>query len=254
MRTSSDNGDFALTIPVGTANSRTNGQLAGSALSASAVSEPIEPSIVLIEQRIFVRDCLARCLRTATGQNVVSYANVEEWLDDANAVSSSLVVMCIPGDLKSPSAQRELAQLPTVAQRLPTVVLSDFDDVDHVVDVLSRGAQGCIPTSLPLDVAIEALRLVKAGGAFVPAGSLMAARRSAETGSSTRQSAVSMFTARETAVVHALRRGRANKMIAHELNMRESTVKVHVRHIMKKLGAKNRTEVALMAAGILDAK
>jgi DNA-binding NarL/FixJ family response regulator len=46
--------------------------------------------------------------------------------------------------------------------------------------------------------------------------------------------------------VEALRRGKANKIIAYELNMRESTVKVHVRNIMKKLKAKNRTEVAFL--------
>jgi len=47
-------------------------------------------------------------------------------------------------------------------------------------------------------------------------------------------------------VVRALCRGKANKVIAYELNMCESTVKVHVRNIMKKLKAKNRTEVAVM--------
>ena len=40
-------------------------------------------------------------------------------------------------------------------------------------------------------------------------------------------------------------------MIAFELKMRESTVKVHVRNIMKKLNAKNRTEVAFMANELL---
>jgi len=53
-----------------------------------------------------------------------------------------------------------------------------------------------------------------------------------------------MFTARQTAVIAALRQGKQNKIIAHELNMRESTVKVHVRNIMQKLKATNRTEVA----------
>ena len=46
------------------------------------------------------------------------------------------------------------------------------------------------------------------------------------------------------AVVNALRQGKANKTIAFELNMCESTVKVHVRNIMRKLKATNRTEVA----------
>ena len=53
-----------------------------------------------------------------------------------------------------------------------------------------------------------------------------------------------IFTTRQTSVAKALRQGKANKIIAYELNMCESTVKVHVRHIMKKLGATNRTEVA----------
>ena len=53
-----------------------------------------------------------------------------------------------------------------------------------------------------------------------------------------------MFTLRQAEVVQALRRGKANKIIAYELNLRESTVKVHIRNIMKKLKATNRTEVA----------
>ncbi|WP_136625483.1 response regulator transcription factor, partial [Mesorhizobium norvegicum] len=53
-----------------------------------------------------------------------------------------------------------------------------------------------------------------------------------------------MFTIREAAVVEALKKGKANKIIAYELNLCESTVKVHIRNIMKKLKATNRTEVA----------
>jgi DNA-binding NarL/FixJ family response regulator len=61
-----------------------------------------------------------------------------------------------------------------------------------------------------------------------------------------------MFTARQAAVIEALRRGKANKIIAYELNLRESTVKVHVRNIMKKLHATNRTEVAYLASRLLN--
>ena len=44
--------------------------------------------------------------------------------------------------------------------------------------------------------------------------------------------------------MEALQRGKANKIIAYEPKMRESTGKVHVRNIMKKLHATNRMEVA----------
>jgi DNA-binding NarL/FixJ family response regulator len=52
--------------------------------------------------------------------------------------------------------------------------------------------------------------------------------------------------------VDALRRGKANKIIAYELNMKESTVKVHVRNIMKKLRATNRTQVAYIANRLIN--
>ena len=60
-----------------------------------------------------------------------------------------------------------------------------------------------------------------------------------------------IFTTRQAAVVEAVRQGKANKIIAYELNMRESTVKVHVRNIMKKLKAGNRTEVAYIASKLI---
>src|SRR4029077_7890607 len=57
---------------------------------------------------------------------------------------------------------------------------------------------------------------------------------------------------RELAVVRAIQQGKSNKVIAYHLNMRESTVKVHIRHIMKKLKAKNRTDVAIKARTVLS--
>jgi DNA-binding NarL/FixJ family response regulator len=53
------------------------------------------------------------------------------------------------------------------------------------------------------------------------------------------------LTARERDIMRCLREGRQNKFIAHELGISESTVKVHLRNIMKKLHASNRTQVAL---------
>jgi DNA-binding NarL/FixJ family response regulator len=47
--------------------------------------------------------------------------------------------------------------------------------------------------------------------------------------------------------VRAIQQGKPNKVIAYELNMCLSTVKVHVRNTMRKLGAKNRTDVAMVA-------
>jgi DNA-binding NarL/FixJ family response regulator len=53
------------------------------------------------------------------------------------------------------------------------------------------------------------------------------------------------LTARERQVLERLQLGASNKLIARQLNLRESTVKVHIRRIMRKLGAVNRTQAAL---------
>jgi DNA-binding CsgD family transcriptional regulator len=55
-------------------------------------------------------------------------------------------------------------------------------------------------------------------------------------------------TARQKAVLELLRRGDTNKGIARRLGMREGTVKVHVRQIMRKFGVTNRTQVAVVCA------
>jgi DNA-binding NarL/FixJ family response regulator len=65
-------------------------------------------------------------------------------------------------------------------------------------------------------------------------------------------SPASCFTPREQQVVAALQRGLSNKIIAADLGMSENTVKVHVRHVMRKLRASNRTQAALMCRAQLE--
>ncbi len=194
-------------------------------------------SVFIIERRTFFRECLTRSLRSVPGCNPVSFASVDSWLTEGGrADGRSLIVLCAGGRGKDQEIQRQIGLLSQKTGDAPTILLSDVEEPDYIVDILRNGARGYIPTSVPFDVVIEAMRFVLAGGVFVPASSLIAAQRSN-----------GIFTARQSAVVEAVRHGKANKTIAHELNMHESTVKVHVRNIMKKLKAKNRTEVAIMA-------
>jgi DNA-binding NarL/FixJ family response regulator len=94
----------------------------------------------------------------------------------------------------------------------------------------------------PLNMAVEGLRLVLAGGTIAPRALGGAGRYAVRS-----DVPEASFTARELEVLEALCMGRANKIIGHDLNMCENTVKVHVRNIMRKLNAKNRTEVAYLA-------
>ena len=203
-------------------------------------------SIVLIESRPLVRQCLTQALAGALGQIVKCYPSVPDWLSCCDGVEADLVVLCVAasGGAAEVDVAALLAQL---AERWRTVVLSDIETPKQILEVIERGARGYIPTSLTLSVMVEALRLVQAGAVFIPADALLAAQRDRNRDPVPSCQSLGLFTVRQAAVAEALRRGKSNKIIAYELNLRESTVKVHVRNIMKKLKAKNRTEVAYIA-------
>ena len=65
--------------------------------------------------------------------------------------------------------------------------------------------------------------------------------------------ALDHLTASERSVLALLREGKPNKLIALQLNIQESTVKVHVRSILRKLGASNRTHAAVIIDHLLMA-
>ncbi|MGQ0680826.1 LuxR C-terminal-related transcriptional regulator [Bradyrhizobium sp.] len=178
--------------------------------------------------------------------DVFSFSSVAEWLTSeiANAVHAAVIIVVIDGINESSAA--DLDFLETNAATIPVVIVSDADDLNHIIRVLKSGVRGYIPTSLSFNVAVEAVRLVKAGGVFIPASSIVPdGEETARTRTST------LLTHRQLEVVEEIRSGKANKQIAYDLNMSEHTVKVHLRHIMRKLNARNRTEVAVRSGNFL---
>jgi DNA-binding NarL/FixJ family response regulator len=205
--------------------------------------------VVVIERRALVRECLMRCLASALNCPVVAFPTVGAWIE-SKSTAASIVLLSTAANLKDPDTDREVDLLLRACDSVPVILISDAEeDPARIADALQKGTRAYIPASVSLEVAIEALRLVWAGGSFVPASSFMAVSKSINCGAN-KPARDRMFTERQAAVVDALRQGKANKIIAYELNMRESTVKVHVRNIMKKLRARNRTEVAFMASNM----
>ncbi|MGD9828965.1 MAG: LuxR C-terminal-related transcriptional regulator [Hyphomicrobiaceae bacterium] len=213
-----------------------------------------ELALAVVERRPLARDCLLTSIHDHTGWSVRGFADAEDWLADAKAGAVDVVLLSFA---ESPKLETMIAVLKAIAPRAPGVrpiVLCDNDKLDLIMQTIEGGAAGYIPTSLPLDVAIEAIRLVRAGGVYLPASSLFTVRKAGGLPKPTPHALVGIFTARQAAVVDGLCKGKLNKVIAHELKMRESTVKVHVRNIMKKLNARTRTEVAYIVNDLLNAE
>jgi len=215
-------------------------------------------SIGLVDPKPLTRRSIADILATAFPEHVIMAASTcEELLKVGNGRigGPALVVVYIrSAGLTATSVQGALDLLRTRLPDTPAVVLSDRDDIDEVNRALSEGVRGYIPTSVECEVAIAALRLIGAGGTFVPADALRSATPKHDSGLEGErwgQSHALPLTPRELSVIDLLREGKPNKLIAAQLEMQESTVKVHVRNILKKLRAANRTHAASVANRLL---
>jgi DNA-binding NarL/FixJ family response regulator len=124
------------------------------------------------------------------------------------------------------------------------VIISDREDAQEICAAFEVGAVGFMPTSIEPAVAFQALSFIRSGGSFFPPSALSTGFREITINGAAR---VSDLTAKQEEVVGRLHKGLSNKAIARQLDMSEATVKVHVRHIMRKFGVANRTQLAVAA-------
>ena len=211
-------------------------------------SSKVEKKVVIVESRIFLRECIQRSIQSALSIPVETLTSFSE-LDEQRTIESARLVIISLDETDVQESAEALNIISNLAPSLPTIVLSSKYNFEVMRAVIGYGAKGYIPMTMGFEIAVEAVRFVLAGGTYVPAEYILSAIPSAVTPS--RPAASGPITSRELDVVRAIHQGKPNKIIAYELNMCESTVKVHVRHIMKKLRAKNRTDVAIKATALL---
>ncbi len=211
----------------------------------------LDDFVALIDQRTLTRECLAQALNAhPNGLAARTFTSLQHWKTAGKPQQGTLRAVLLNVSVGSQQEiDAEVRAAVAEFEPVAVVVLSQDQDLRAIVHIIGLGVRGYIPTSVDIGVCIQALYLAIAGGRFVPASSLLSMRALLGMQSIRQVSSDRSFTARQAAVAEALRCGKANKIIARELQLCESTVKVHIRNIMKKLGATNRTEVAFKIAG-----
>jgi len=222
------------------------------------VREKLPIWMALIDPKPLTRQSTRDVLTEAfTESALVAVSTCEELLemDEERIGKLNLVVVYIRNEgLTTPWVQSALELLRVRLPEASTVVLADRNDVAEVNRALAHGVRGYIPTSVEWEVAVAALRLISAGGTFVPVDALRSTAAKSDDqpeGEGQGRSGELDLTPRELSVIGLLREGKPNKVIAARLDMQENTVKVHVRNILKKLNAANRTHAAFVANRLL---
>jgi DNA-binding NarL/FixJ family response regulator len=125
------------------------------------------------------------------------------------------------------------------------VMLTTFEGDVEIQRALEAGARGYVLKSMPPRDLVDAIRQVHAGKKRIPAE--VAAHLAEHMGEDA-------LTDREVEVLAQVATGNRNKEIGERLFISEETVKVHVKHIMEKLGASDRTQAVAIAIrrGIIE--
>lgn len=154
----------------------------------------------------------------------------------------------IPGEV----GREALSNIKQVFSSSAIVIVSSEDDPHIIRGAIEQGAAGFIPKSSTQEVLIAALRLVMAGGIYLPSRALHNIESSLSSPSAQYEkparNPIENLSSRQREVLISAVKGRVNKVIARELNISESTVKAHLSSAFRALGVSNRTEAVFVAA------
>jgi DNA-binding NarL/FixJ family response regulator len=193
---------------------------------------------LVIDDHPLVHEIIPAVLRKALGEvAVTTEATLEAGLAHAaGAALPDLVLLDLglPGCEGLEAVSRFRSRFPNV----PLVVLSGTCDRASIIGAFDAGAIGYIPKTSKPDVMIAALKLVAAGGTYVPREALEGALERPDLD----------LTQRQKEVLRLILKGYNNQRIATELAISPATVKQHAHAIFTALGVSTRAEAVIAAA------
>lgn len=130
------------------------------------------------------------------------------------------------------------------------VVLSGEDDPVLIRACIDHGAAGFIPKTSTQAVMLAALRLVLAGGIYLPLHAMSGWSDRAPPAAEKLPELLKGMTERQLDTLRLAMQGKSNKLIARELDISEATVKAHLSAAFRTLGVHNRTEAVFTAARV----
>lgn len=207
--------------------------------------------VLVVDDHTLFRRGLTALLDADDGVEVVGdAADAGEALRKAEALKPDIVLL--DNHLPGVSGVAALPALLAAAPGARVLMLTVSEDEADLAAALRAGAAGYLLKTIEGDTLSAALRRVRRGENVIdPAmtGKLVAAfRQGGETGAATEApDALATLSPREREILAAIGRGASNKEIARELSIAESTVKIHVQHLLRKLDVASRVQLAVIA-------
>ena len=141
-------------------------------------------------------------------------------------------------------------QIATARDAPRVLVVTTFDLDEYIDEALSAGVSGFVVKAASRPELVAGVRAVAAGDVFLsPSVARRVVQAFARSGIrlARRQAELDSLTEREREVLGCLTRGLTNREIAQELQVRETTVRTHVGHVLMKLNLRDRVQAAVRA-------
>lgn len=201
-------------------------------------------TLLLIDDHPMLRNGVKQLLSMSSGLSVVGEASDgEQGVTLAAQLDPDLILL----DLNMPGMNglETLSRLREHALSGRVVVFSVSDHEDDVVSALKNGADGYLLKDMEPEDLLAALHQAASGKMVLSETLMPILAASLRENRSGNERSIQQLTPRERDILKLLAQGLPNKVIARKLSITESTVKVHVKHLLKKMKLRSRVEAAV---------
>lgn len=203
--------------------------------------------IVFIGTRHAFSNCMARTVaREIEDADVARFEDLGEFLATSSEPSDAARLVFIDPKCAANLLRLTADQLARFGTATRAVAYEDPSEISPIFARLRTDAQitGFLPMRVRLDIWLSIIRLLASGGSHVPDELVEHAAANGAAPTASEGASLDTLTPRENEVLQLVAQGIQNKNIATTLALSEHTVKLHIHHIISKLGVSNRTEAA----------
>ena len=157
-------------------------------------------------------------------------------------------VVLLDLDMPGMNGREALSQIISINPQQAVIMLTVSEDSDDLTECMRIGARGYLLKNINADFLLESIRKAADGdNVFSPEMTAKLVRSLISPQPAPGTLTLSSLTPREMEILGYLAAGHSNKIIARHLNLAESTVKVHVQNLLRKLNLSSRVQAAVYA-------
>jgi len=215
-------------------------------MSTDSNTDNSPASILLIDDHPLLRKGVKQLIDLEESIEVIGEAsNAHEGVSKAQELDPDLILL----DLNMPEINgiETLKMLREAEVSSRIVVFTVSDNEEDVVAALKAGADGYLLKDMEPEELMQNLEQAALGKMVISDRLTALLAQALQSGRTDKSADTDSLTPREKQIIKLIAGGLPNKLIARKLNITEGTVKVHVKHLLKKLRLRSRVEVAVWA-------